>query len=244
MNFEVMAEAFPQILAGVPKTLTLVSSSLALGFVLAVVLAQMRVSKSLLASNFAYAYVYVFRSTPLLVQLFLIYYGSGQFRPFLQDIGLWTFFREPYFCAILALTLNTGAYTSEIIRGGIQSVPWGQIEAGRAVGMSPLTLFKRIVFPIAIRQALPAYGNEIILMVKSSSLASTITILEITGIAKKIQAVTFTPIEVFLIAGAIYLTINFVVTRAVQWTEMRLSPQQYRKRAVKAAAKGDEVLAH
>jgi len=244
MNLEVMVEAFPQILGGVPRTLLLVSTSLALGFVLAVTLAQLRVSKSIVFSNFAYAYVYIFRSTPLLVQLFLIYYGSGQFRPFLQDVGLWTFFREPYFCAILALTLNTGAYTSEIIRGGIQSVPWGQIEAGRAVGMSRLTLFKRIIFPVAIRQALPAYGNEIILMVKSSSLASTITILEITGIAKKIQAVTFTPIEVFLIAGAIYLTINFVVTRAVQWTEIRLSPQLYRKRAARVEAKPDEVLAH
>ena len=228
MNFELMAESFPKLIAGIPVTLALVASSLALGFVFAVILAQMRLSKNLLLSNFAYGYVYVFRSTPLLVQIFLIYYGSGQFRESLESVGLWYFLREPYFCAILALTMNTAAYTSEIIRGGIQSVPWGQLEAGRAVGMSGVTLFRRIVFPVAIRQALPAYGNEIILMVKSTSLASTITILEVTGIAKKIIAATFAPMEVFVIAGAIYLSINFIVTRAVKMTETRLSPSQRR----------------
>ncbi len=229
-----MRESFPQIVAGIPDTLTLVSSSLAIGFVLAVLLAQLRLSRRALASRIAYGYVYVFRSTPLLVQIYLIYYGSGQFRAFFEDVGLWTFLREPYFCAILALTMNTGAYTSEIIRGGIQSVPHGQIEAGRAVGMSALALYRRVVFPLAIRQALPAYGNEIILMVKSTSLASTITILEVTGIAKKIIAATFSPIEIFVIAGGIYLTINFLVTRAIGWSELRLSPQLNRQRAGRA----------
>ena len=174
----------------------------------------------------AYGFVYIFRSTPLLVQIFLIYYGSGQFVPFLKELGLWTFFRDPWFCAILALTLNTGAYTSEIIRGGIQSVPWGEIEAGSAVGMNRFMLFRRIVFPIAMRQALPGYGNEIILMVKSTSLASTITILDVTGEAKKIIAATWSPVEVFIIAGAIYLTLNFVVTRAVMMAEYKLNAHQ------------------
>ena len=244
MDFELMVESFPKLIAGVPITLSLVASSLVLGFVFAVILAQMRLSKNLLLSKFAYAYVYVFRSTPLLVQIFLIYYGSGQFRESFESVGLWYFLREPYFCAILALTMNTAAYTSEIIRGGIQSVPWGELEAGRAVGMSGVTLFRRIVFPIAIRQALPAYGNEIILMVKSTALASTITILEVTGIAKKIMAVTFAPMEVFIIAGVIYLSINFVVTRGIQWIEIKLSPQLYRKRLSGSKPKADEVLAH
>ena len=244
MDFELMAETLPKLLSGVPVTLTLVVSSLLLGFVFAVILAQMRLSKNLLMSNLAYGYVYVFRSTPLLVQIFLIYYGSGQFREFLESVGLWYFLREPYFCAILALTMNTAAYTAEIIRGGIQSVPWGQLEAGRAIGMSGVTLFRRIVFPVAIRQALPAYGNEIILMVKSTSLASTITILEVTGIAKKIIAATFAPMEVFIIAGAIYLSINFIVTRGIQWIEIKLSPQLYRDRSAAAKPKADQVLAH
>jgi octopine/nopaline transport system permease protein len=244
MNFELMAESFPKLIAGLPITLALVASSLAIGFVFAVILAQMRLSKSLLLSKCAYGYVYVFRSTPLLVQIFLIYYGSGQFRESLEAVGLWYFLREPYFCAIMALTMNTAAYTSEIIRGGIQSVPWGQLEAGRAVGMSGITLFRRIVFPVAIRQALPAYGNEIILMVKSTSLASTITILEVTGIAKKIIAATFAPMEVFIIAGAIYLSMNFIVTRGVQWIEVKLSPQLYRERKAEGKPKADQVLAH
>lgn len=244
MDFQLMAETLPKLLSGVPITLTLVVSSLLFGFVFAVILAQMRLSNNLLMSNLAYGYVYVFRSTPLLVQIFLIYYGSGQFREFLESVGLWYFLREPYFCAILALTMNTAAYTAEIIRGGILSVPWGQLEAGRAIGMSGVTLFRRIVFPVAIRQALPAYGNEIILMVKSTSLASTITILEITGIAKKIIAATFAPMEVFVIAGAIYLSMNFIVTRGIQWIEIKLSPQLYRDRSAAAKPKVDEVLAH
>ena len=244
MDFALMAESFTKLIAGVPVTLSLVGSSLVLGFVFAVILAQMRLSKNLLLSKLAYAYVYVFRSTPLLVQIFLIYYGSGQFRESLEGVGLWYFLREPYFCAILALTMNTAAYTSEIIRGGIQSVPWGELEAGRAVGMSGVTLFRRIVFPIAIRQALPAYGNEIILMVKSTSLASTITILEITGIAKKIIAATFAPMEVFIIAGAIYLSMNFIVTRGILWIEVKLSPQLYRKRLADSKPKTDQVVAH
>ena len=235
MNWQLIADSWPVLVAAVPETVLLALSSLAIGFVLATGIAVLRQSKSKPLWALAYGYVYVFRSTPLLVQIFLIYYGSGQFRPFLQDIGLWTMFREPWFCAILALTLNTAAYTSEIIRGGIQSVPWGEIEAARAIGMSRFLLFRRITFPVAIRQALPAYGNEIILMVKSTSLASTITILEVTGEAKKIIAATWSPVEVFIIAGAIYLTLNFIVTRAVGWTERRLNPMHNRRETLAIA---------
>ncbi len=243
MDFAALVRYGPELASGLPQTLLLVGQSLALGFVLALVIALMRLSANPLVSGFAYGFVYVFRSTPLLVQIFLIYYGSGQFRPFLQDIGLWVFFRDAWFCAVLALTLNTGAYTSEIIRGGIQSVPFGQLEAGRAVGMSPLQLFRRITFPIAIRQALPAYGNEIILMVKASSLASTITILEITGIAKKIIAATFQPVEVFIIAGAFYLLMNFVVTQAIRYAEYRLSPKSPAARARAEERRQKAILA-
>jgi len=228
MNFEVMQESFPKLIHGIPATLSLVAIALVIGFILSVIFAQMRLARSPLLSWPARAYIYVFRSTPLLVQIYLIYYGSGQFRHFFQDIGAWHFLREAWFCAITALALNTGAYTAEIIRGGIQSVTRGEIEAGQALGMSSFTLFRRIIFPLAIRQALPAYGNEVILMVKSSSLASTITILEITGIAKKIIAATYAPVEVFIIAGGIYLTINFMLTRVISLTEYRLSPHLFK----------------
>jgi octopine/nopaline transport system permease protein len=234
MDLAFLARIIPELAAGVPVTILLIVQSLLLGFVLAVLVAVMRLSANRLVSGAAYGFVYIFRSTPLLVQLFLIYYGSGQFRPFLQDLGLWVFFRDAWFCAVLALTLNTGAYTSEIIRGGIQSVPHGQLEAGRAIGMTRLQLFRRLTFPIAMRQALPAYGNEIILMVKASSLASTITILEITGIAKTIIASSFRPVEVFVVAGAFYLLMNFVVTQAVRLTEEGLA---HRSPAARAAAR-------
>ncbi|MFP4125513.1 MAG: ABC transporter permease [Alphaproteobacteria bacterium] len=242
MDLGFLVEITPRLAAGVPPTLLLVVQSLALGFVLAVLLALVRLSPQPHAAGTAYGFVYVFRSTPLLVQLFLIYYGSGQFRGALEAAGLWFLFRDAWFCAVLALTLNTAAYTSEIIRGGLQSVPHGAIEAGRAIGMSGPQLFRRITFPIAIRQALPAYGNEIILMVKASSLASTITILEITGIAKNIIASSYRPVEVFLVAGAFYLTINFVVTRAVLLLERRLTPSAAatRRRAPVSTAAAQE----
>jgi octopine/nopaline transport system permease protein len=183
----------------------------------------MRLSPYRPVSVLAYGYTFIFRGTPLLVQIFLIYYGLGQFD-LVRESFLWTFFREPFWCAILALTLNTGAYTGEIIRGGIQAVPFGQIEAARACGMGRFLMFHRIVFPIAIRQALPAYGNELILMVKATSLASTITLLEVTGIARGIISTTFKPVEIFIVAGSIYLAINFVVTRAIRYAEYRMSP--------------------
>jgi octopine/nopaline transport system permease protein len=243
MDLEFLARIIPEIAAGVPVTILLVVQALILGFALAVAVALMRLSPNRALSGTAYGFVYVFRSTPLLVQIFLIYYGSGQFRPLLQDLGLWVFFRDAWFCAVLALTLNTGAYTSEIIRGGIQSVPHGQLEAGRAVGMSGLQLFRRITFPIAIRQALPGYGNEIILMVKASSLASTITILEITGIAKTIIASSFRPVEVFIVAGAFYLLMNFVVTQGIRLTEAYLAPKSPEARARAEERRQKAVLA-
>lgn len=224
MDFHLMAESWPQMATAVPKTLLLAGTSLALGFVLGLGLALMRFSSVAYVRNFSYGYVYVFRATPLLVQLFLIYYGSGQFRPQLEAVGLWILFKEAWFCAILALTLNTSAYTAEIIRGGILSVPDGLADAGRALGLSRPLVLRHVVLPIAFRQALPAYGNEIILMVKATSLASTITILELTGVSKKIIAATWSPVEIFVMAGAIYLVINVLVVHAVRFLEIRMSP--------------------
>jgi octopine/nopaline transport system permease protein len=207
---------------GLPWTLTLAGSSLGLGFFLAIGLALLRLSPYRPLQGIAYAYVYLFRSTPLLVQIFLIYYGLGQFEA-VQKSFLWPFLREAHWCAILALTLNTTAYTSEIIRGGLLAVPWGQVEAAKACGMSAALRFRRVIFPQAIRQALPGYGNEIVLMVKSTSLASTITILDMTLIARKETSATFS-LEPLFIAAAFYLVINFLATRAVMWLEFRLSP--------------------
>jgi octopine/nopaline transport system permease protein len=217
-------ESFLRLLGGIPLTLELAFESVALGVVLAVILALMMRARFRALGFLADAFVFVFRGTPLLVQIFLIYYGLGQFRPELQELGLWWFFRAPYYCALLALTLNTAAYGAEIVRGGLQSVPAGQIEAARAFGMSGVTLYRRIIAPIALRQALPAYGNEVILMIKATSLASTITLMEVTGLAHKLISETFRSVEIFLAAGAIYLIVNFTVTRLIWLVERWIAP--------------------
>ena len=223
MNFELMIESFPKLLSGLNLTIQLVTISLFLGFCLAVGLALLRLSNNTFLSFFAKTYIFYFRGTPLLVQIFLIYYGIAQFE-IIRESFVWSFFKEAYWCGILALTLNTCAYSSEIIRGGIQSVPFGQIESAKSIGMSGFLLYRRIILPIAFRQALPAYGNEMILMVKATSLVSTITLMEVTGIARQIIAKTFSPVEVFIVAGLIYLTINFIITRLVSFCEIKLTP--------------------
>lgn len=218
-----MIERAPDILRGVPLTLTLVLLSLAFGGVAAIGLALMRLSDNKAMSSFAYGYVFVFRGTPLLVQLFLVYYGVSQFEAVRESVA-WPVLRDARWCAVIALAMNTAAYTSEIIRGGIQSVPHGAVEAARACGMPAFMAFRRIVLPSAFRQALPSYGNEVILMVKASSLASTVTLMEITGIARAVISRTFAPFEIFIVAGAIYLLINFLITRLVKYAEWRLTP--------------------
>ncbi|MBK1842378.1 ABC transporter permease [Azospirillum sp. YIM B02556] len=223
MNWQLMWDSLPRMLGGLSLTLQLILGSLALGALVAFAVALLRLSGNRLVERLATAYVFVFRGTPLLVQIFLVYYGLGQFE-FIRESFLWPFLREPYWCAILALTLNTGAYTSEVLRGAILSVPQGQVEAARACGMSRALAFRRIVLPVAIRQMLPAYGNEVILMVKATSLASTITLMEVTGIARRMIAQTFAVFELFIVAGAIYLVLNFVATRLIKFAEWRLTP--------------------
>jgi len=223
MNWTLMWDVLPRLAAGVPLTLQLVLLAELLGVLVAAGTALMRLSGNPALDWIARGYVFVFRGTPLLVQIFLIYYGLGQFGGVRESV-LWPVLREPYWCAILAMTLNTGAYGSEILRGAIQSVPHGQVEAARACGMGRFLTFRRIVVPIAVRQALPAYGNEVILMIKASSLASTITLLEVTGIARRIIAQTFAVFEVFLVAGAIYLVLNFTLAWLVRTAERRMTP--------------------
>lgn len=223
MDFAFLYETLLTLVAGIPLTLKLALSSVSCGSVLALLFAMLRMSGVAPLEWFARFYVFIFRSTPLLVQIFIIYYGLSQFREVRASFA-WPLLRDPYWCALLALSLNTAAYASEIFRGGLQAVPLGQIEAARAAGMTRFLTFRRIVLPLALRQALPGYGNELILMIKATSLASIITLMEITGLAAKLISETYRAIEVFIVAGAIYLVINFVVTRLVQYAEYRLTP--------------------
>ena len=221
MRLELMYESFFKIVEGIPLTLQVVSISTILGIFLAVAVALMRISGNRLMSLPAYYFVYLIRGTPLLLQLYFVYYGLSQFEAIRESI-LWPILKEPYWCGIITLTISTGAYSSEIIRGGILSVSKNYIEASGALGLSQIKTFMLITLPITVRQALPAYGNELILMVKASSLISIVTLMEITGISRTIISKTYAPVEIFLVAGSIYLVINFIIVMFVNLAERRL----------------------
>ena len=171
-------------------------------------------------------YIFFFRGTPLLVQLFMIYFGMAQFE-FVRSSFLWPLLREPYWCGLIALMLNDAAYTAEILRGGLRAVPRGAQEAARVSGMSRLQTLRRVTLPIAVRQALPAYSNEIISMLKSTALVSMISLMDVTGIAREAVAETWRAVEIFLCAGLIYLVLSLIITRATSWVERALSPWQF-----------------
>ena len=222
MDFELMINSFPKLLNATLITLKLLSASLFFGLFIGLLFAVLRMNKNLIVNKFAYGYSYVFRGTPLLVQIFIIYFGLGQIE-YLRSTIFWVILKEPYWCAIIAFTLNTGAYTSEILRSAFQTIKPGYIEAGKSLGISSKIIFYKIQIPIAIRQSLPAYGNEIILMLKGTSLASTVTLMDLTGVAKYIISTTFKPIEVFIVAGSIYLFMTFLVHTTIKYLERKFS---------------------
>ena len=201
-------------------TLKLLSLSLAIGLLIGLLFAILRIKKNFLLNKIAYGYSYVFRGTPLLVQIFIIYYGFGQVELIRESI-FWKLLKEPYWCAVIAFALNTGAYTSEILRSAFETIKPGFLEAGKSLGISNKIIFYKIQIPIAIKQSLPAYGNEIILMLKGTSLASTVTLMDITGVAKYIISTTFKPIEVFIVAGSIYLFLTFLIHNIIKLLERK-----------------------
>lgn len=225
IDFEFLGTTMLKLLSAVPTTLLLFVCSLALGLCLAVLVVSLRVSRYRVFSLPARFYIMLFRGTPLLVQMFLIYYGLGQI-PFIRHSIAWVVLREPFGCAVLSLALCTAGYTAEIIRGGLQNIPPGQIEAGLAIGMSRWTLLYRIIAPITLRLSLPAYSTEAILLVKSTALASLVTVWDVTGVAQQIIQRSYRTLEVFVCAAVIYLVINFVLVRLIRWLENRLSPEQ------------------
>ena len=222
MDFELMFTSLPKLLGATIVTLKLLSVSLFFGLFLGLLFAILRLNKNIFINKFAYGYSYFFRGTPLLVQIFIIYYGLAQIE-YLRSTFLWAIIKEPYWCVIIAFSLNTGAYTSEILRSAFQTIKVGVIEAGKSLGISNKIIFYKIQIPIAIRQSLPAYGNEIILMLKGTSLASTVTLMDLTGVAKYIISTTFKPIEVFIVAGSIYLFMTFCIHNLIKFLEKKYS---------------------
>ena len=218
MSWETFIKWLPSFLDGAWLTLQLVGVSVIAGLILALPLGIARSSRHFPVRALPYAYIFFFRGTPLLVQLFLVYYGLAQFDVVRQG-PLWPYLRDPYWCAIITMTMHTAAYIAEIIRGAIQNVPSGEVEAARALGMSRSQALWHVILPRATRIGLPAYSNEVILMLKASALASTITLLELTGMARKIAARTYLHEEMFLTAGVIYLVIAFILMQGFKLLE-------------------------
>lgn len=224
MSFDIflIAETVPRLLDGLWLTLMLLFGSLLGGAVLAGPTAWMLLHRRRSVAAPARVYVWMFRGTPALVQLFVIYYGLAQFE-WLRETAAWTLLREPFWCCILAFSLNSGAYTAEILRGAINGVPREQPEAACALGLSRIQIFRLITWPQALRLALPPYSNEVVGMMKTTALASTVTLADVTGIGETIAAETFAPYEVYLSATAIYLVLAFSLETMLRKIETRLS---------------------
>tara|TARA_B100000029_G_scaffold493744_1_gene556614 strand:- start:3055 stop:3729 length:675 start_codon:yes stop_codon:yes gene_type:complete len=220
VDIEFTLEHLPKLLKATTLTIQLTFLSLFFGVFVGIFFAILRTSKNKIFFYISYYYSYVLRGTPLLVQIFIIYFGLAQLE-WVRESFLWIFLKEPYSCAILAFTLNTGAYSSEIFRSAFETINKGVVEAAEGLGLNKVNTFFKIKLPIAIRQSLPAYGNEMILMLKGTSLASTVTLLDLTGVAKHIISTTFRPVEVFIVAGSIYLLMTFLIHNFIKFLEKR-----------------------
>ena len=220
MDFEVILESLPMYGHGALVTLALLVLSLAIGLAIALPLAMLRSLPSPWAWRPVWAFTYVMRGTPLLVQIFLLYYGLAQFEVVRESV-LWPLLRSAGFCAVAAFVLNTGAYTTEILHGAMRAVPAGEIEAAKSLGMSRWTIFRRIVLPSAFRRSLPAYGNEVVLMLHATSLASVVTLYDLTGAAREVNSRYYLPFEAFITAGVCYLLLTFVLAALFRAAERR-----------------------
>ncbi|WP_017938017.1 ABC transporter permease [Zestomonas thermotolerans] len=230
LDFSVIWDSLPLYFSGVLVTVKLLLISLALGLLAAVPLALMRVSRQPWVNFPAWLYTYVIRGTPMLVQLFLIYYGLAQFES-VRESALWPYLSNATFCACLAFAINTSAYTAEILAGSLRATPPGEIEAAKAMGMSRAKLYRRILLPSALRRALPQYSNEVIMMLHTTSLASVVTLVDITGAAKTVNSQFFLPFEAYITAGVFYLILTYILVRLFKLAERRwlayLAPRKH-----------------
>jgi arginine/ornithine transport system permease protein len=216
MDFSLIIDSLPIYFDGLWTTVWLVLSALVIGLCVAIPLAIARNSDNYLLSLPSWGFIYFFRGTPLLVQLYLIYYGMDQFFP-VKD----TLWEHAWFCALVAFVLNTSAYTAEIIRGAINGLPRGEVEAAKAYGMSSWKTYRRIILPSALRRALPAYSNEVIFMLHGSAVAGIVTIMDLTGAARLVNSRYYAPFESFLAAGMFYMALTFIILWCFKKAEKR-----------------------
>jgi arginine/ornithine transport system permease protein len=234
MDWNVIAQSLPQYAQGLRVCLVLLVISVATGFVLSVPLAVLRVAGGRWLGGAVWLFTYLFRGTPLLVQLFVIYYGFAQFE-WVRESVAWPLLREAWFCAWLAFALNTTAYTTEIFAGALRATPAGELEAARAYGLVGTRLYTRILLPSALRRALPQYGNEVIGMMHATAIASTVTLVDVTRVARDVYANHLLPVEAFGTAAVIYFTLTFVLAGGFKLLERRYL-RHLRPQAAAAAA--------
>lgn len=226
--WDIIADSLPLYLAGAWTTLKLLVLALAAGLAGALPLAMLRSLSNPWLSRPVWAFTYVMRGTPMLLQLFLLYYGLAQFEA-VRDSVFWPWLSSAWFCAVAAFALNTCAYTTEILHGAMKAVPAGEVEAAKALGMGRWLTLRRIVLPSAFRRALPAYGNEVVLMLHGTSLASVVTIADLTGAAREVNSIHYLPFEAFITAAVFYLAITGVLVLLLRAAERRwLAPLRAR----------------
>ena len=220
IDWSIIAETWPQFLKGLQVTLLLLVIACASGFVLSVPLAVARVSPHRLISGPVWLFTYVMRGTPLLVQMFMVYHGLAQFEAFRESFA-WVAFKNPWFCAWLVFTLNTTAYTTEIFAGALRATPSGELEAARSLGLTDGAMYRRILLPSALRRALPQYGNEVVMMMHATAIASTVTLVEITRVARDVYYNHLSAVESFGVAAVIYFVLTFSLVGLFKLAEKR-----------------------
>ena len=221
-SFDMLLPAFTAIKDGFLLTLVITAASFALGQVAALPIALALVSPRGWLRRPASIYTFFVRGSPLLVQLFIVYYGLGQ-MDIVRESFLWPMLRSALYCAILTIGLNSAAYTAELLAGAIRDLPLGQWEAGKALGLSKPVLIFKVVLPQIYRSVLPTIGNELILVMKGSTLASAVTVMEMTGAARIFVARTYAPFETFAMAGAVYLLLGAFFGRMFKSLENRIA---------------------
>jgi polar amino acid transport system permease protein len=241
MSFDLLARYWPQLLEGLLVTLELVGISFVLGALLALPVTAARLSTNRIVGAIAFGYVYFFRGTPILAQLFLVYYGAGQFRPALDSVGLWVFFRDAFNCALFTFTLNTAAYQAEIYRGAIRSVPVGQWEAARALGLARVPLLWKVVLPQAAVVALRPLGNELILLIKASAVASIVTVLDLMGETRRAFSRSY-DMAIYFYAAILYLAMVETIRRLWNRLEARLTRHLAREPGRAGVAKAADLV--
>ena len=226
MNWEIILNTLPKFFEGLQMTLLLSTVAIGVGFVLAWPLALGKLSSKAYLRLPAASFIYFFRGTPLILQLFLVYYGLGQFSRELRDLGLWWFFRDELYCALLVLSLNASAYAAEIFRGGLQTIPLGEVEAARALGLTKRQRFFALLAPRALRISWPAYTNECVFMMQATSLVSLITVTDLFRVASQVAQRSFAIYEMYLSVALIYLAISYAIILGCGLIEQRLNRWQ------------------